>query len=201
MDFSQIIHPTSSEGNVEQIYFLLIFLTAFLVILMIGTTWINKRSGKNARLKSIPGGYNVPVHKAEFRKQIKDLLSQHGLADQVGTVSLGIKQKVARLNVALLELPPKEVVETFFLGQLEETKKILIANALDKPNSAAYFWAISDICYIQLDFNTALFYIDQALRAPGANEAMRESKMYLVDLWESRVQTSPITIAETDPKP
>jgi len=184
-DFFTDMHQYDTQTKV---YTLLGFVTFFILIWFGVTYFIQKKFGKNAKLKAIPNGLTIKVDHPEYQAGIAELLKQHGLEHAQEHVSRAIKQKVARMNTALLRMRPKEIVETFYTGQIDECKRILLENVLQSENKWDYFWAVADICFIQLDFNTALFYMDQAIQDDPANKDLKKDMLDLIELWESRSQ-------------
>jgi len=191
MEFiSNLFDQLQNFETTTKVYGLMVLVT-LLILLWFGLTlFLSKKFGKNAKLKAIPGGYSLKVHQPEFQASIKELLAQHGLSIAQDLVTKKINHKIARLNTGILKCQPKEIVEAFFTGNFPETKRLLIEHVATAQNKEDYFWAIADLCYIELDFNTALFYMDQALKVQPDDKDLKKDMIDLIDLWESRTKVA-----------
>ncbi|MDX2470245.1 MAG: hypothetical protein QNL04_06670 [SAR324 cluster bacterium] len=171
---------------IEQLALYLIGIaTSVLVLIYIGTIYLSKKGKGKRGIQSIPTGLIVKPDQEEYQKQILETLEKQGLGAQLDYVTKMIKLKVPRLNMSLLQTDPKEIVETFFCGDLDATKRLLLDNS-EGEKQAFYFWNVADIAWVQLDFRTALYYLEQARKLDPEDEAIDENYHETITLWESR---------------
>ena len=177
-----------------QVQTLVLGLIAFATLILVGffsfVTYVNRKYGSKAALKGIPGSLTINPESPATKTQITELLALHGLNDSFTEVGQMIRQKAARLKTAVLTLPPKEVVECLYCGDLAGAKQMLLNNC-EGGHQALYFWAVADISFIQIDFPTALYYLDRAYRLEPEHQDIKEDLKRLVRLWESRKHKEP----------
>ncbi len=154
------------------------------LIYLVTLYWSKKGEGQRG-IQTIPTGLIIRPDDDQYQKQILENLELQGLGDQLEYVTKMIKFKVPRLNMSLLETRPKEIVETFYSGELEKAKRLLLDNSAGETQ-AFYFWNVADIAWIQLDFRTALYYLEQARKIDPEDENIDISYHETITLWESR---------------